>query len=125
MSLILTVKRVNALPAQVQASTLYVVKSAQNNFVDLFFTNNDGTEIRHVLNYDDVIQIVNNTAVTSIQWSAIQNGPLSSALDIDQAVLDTHHHSNKVQLDAVSEDGNQNFTFRGSYPRVPLELCEW
>ncbi len=125
MSLILTVKRVTALPAQPAASTLYIVKATQANLVELYFTSADGTEVRRVPNHQDILDIVNNTAITSVDWSIIKNGPMSSAMDIDQAVLDAHHHSNKSILDNVSEDAQQNLMYRGAYPRVPLEVCEW
>ena len=36
------------------------------------------------------------------EWSAIQNKPTSAVASIDQAVTDSHTHSNKAILDAIS-----------------------
>lgn len=126
MSLVLTVRRVTALPDPVAPSALYIVKSPTAGFVDLYFTNTDGTETRRLLNRDDILTLIQDTAITSVDWNIIHNGPMSSPTDIDQAVLDAHYHGNKPILDNLAEEAaDGNLMYRGQYLRPPLELCEW
>jgi hypothetical protein len=40
-----------------------------------------------------------------LQWSDILGKPTSSVADIDDAVTKRHTHSNKTQLDLISENG--------------------
>lgn len=56
----IAIKRVNALPATPTGSTMYVVKSATAGLVDIYFTNTDGTETRHVISQSEI-----NSAITA------------------------------------------------------------
>ncbi len=58
----LKVHKVNSLPGVVEASTLYLVKSADSNLFDLYVSSNDGTSVRHIISKSDVQGMV-NTAV--------------------------------------------------------------
>lgn len=49
-----------------------------------------------------------------LDWNNIQNKPTSSASAIDQAVTDSHTHSNKTQLDLIGQDGDGDITYNGS-----------
>lgn len=60
----LQIKRVLALPGVVEASTLYIVRSAEAGLTELFFSNVDGSAVRHILNKADVADMIAN-ATTS------------------------------------------------------------
>lgn len=42
-------------------------------------------------------------SVSSVDWSSIDNKPSSSTSDIDDAVTKKHEHSNKAQLDLITD----------------------
>lgn len=48
-----------------------------------------------------------------LDWEDMVNGPTSSAAQIDSAVSQAHTHANKVVLDLLSEDTEQQLLFRG------------
>ena len=50
----LAIKRVDALPAVTTASTMYIVKSSTAGLVDVYFTNNDNTETRHIIDQAEI-----------------------------------------------------------------------
>ena len=54
----LTFSRVNALPAQVAPSTLYIVKASEASLAEVYITGTDGTEVRHLLNKTDVAAMI-------------------------------------------------------------------
>lgn len=187
----LNIERVTALPQTPRPSTLYIVKSVHAGLVEMYFTSSDGSEIRHVLNKDEVQSMINQyvvnatstlteikivanvaarnalnltsnglclvldaTADSSVSagaalyiydaaaltwtkvaeyesmdvqllWSAIQGRPTSSVAAIDDAVTKTHVHANKTFLDKISEDGDGNLMYSGTYPKAPLDVVEW
>lgn len=50
-----------------------------------------------------------------LQWADILGKPTSSVADIDDAVAKRHTHSNKTELDLISEDGTSgNLTYNGN-----------
>ena len=184
----LNIERVNALPAPLQPSTMYIVKTTNANLADLYFSDSTGTSSRRLLNTTDVNTIVtaaiqagggtgggggtgapmavliepnivardaltltsntfvlvtdatgdvtvkagsalylwNSTTLAWIkltdyqsmdvilQWANIHGGPTSSPQDIDSAVTLKHNHSNKTQLDKISEDANGNLLYNGN-----------
>lgn len=48
-----------------------------------------------------------------LNWDSLQGKPTSTPTQIDQAVQATHTHTNKTQLDKISEDESGNFTYGG------------
>ena len=58
----LRIERVLALPETKTGSTFYIVKSADTDLAEVYFTSTDGTEIRHLINKSEIQTIV-NTAV--------------------------------------------------------------
>lgn len=48
-----------------------------------------------------------------LNWTDIVGGPTSTPSQIDTAVTQTHTHSNKTQLDNISEDANNHMTYNG------------
>ena len=62
MSVQMKVHKVNALPGSLEASALYLVKSANTGLLDLYVSSNDGTEARHIISKAEIQSLV-NTAV--------------------------------------------------------------
>ena len=58
-NLSLNIERVNALPAPLQPSTMYIVKAASNSLAELYFSDATGVTSRRLLNTADVVAIVN------------------------------------------------------------------
>lgn len=58
-------------------------------------------------------------------WANITGKPDSSAAAIDTAVANSHTHANKTQLDKVGEDGNGDFTYNGSLPKIAWASEAW
>lgn len=61
----LNIERVTALPQTVRPSTLYVVRSAVTDLVELYFTSNDGLDIRHVINKSEIQSMINQYVVNA------------------------------------------------------------
>lgn len=55
----LKVFKVNTLPGTLDSNACYIVKSATPDLVDLYFTSNDATDIRHSVKSSDVSSIIN------------------------------------------------------------------
>ena len=51
---VLNVQKVNTLPGTLDSNACYMVKSAAPGLVDLYFTSNDATDIRHSVKSGDV-----------------------------------------------------------------------
>jgi len=49
----------------------------------------------------------------TLTWERLEGKPQSTVTDIDLAVARQHVHSNKTQLDALSEDGEGKLLYRG------------
>lgn len=60
-----------------------------------------------------------------LQWNNIQGKPTSSPAQIDSAVANSHTHTNKTQLDKISEDGSGYMTYNGQYQPAGLETQSW
>jgi len=56
----LLIKRVLALPSTLDASTMYIVKSSDANFAELYFTNEDGSAVRRIPTTDDTTALINS-----------------------------------------------------------------
>lgn len=66
------IERVNALPATLTGSTMYVVKSTEAGLADVYFTNNAGTEARHVIKKSEINDMITNSisSFSNIQMAA-------------------------------------------------------
>lgn len=60
-----------------------------------------------------------------IDWSDIQNGPTSTAAQIDSSVSQAHSHSNMAQLNKIGEDGNGGLTYNGAAVKTQWEEKAW
>lgn len=54
----LAVKTVTSLPGVVDSSTLYFVRSAESPFMDIYLTNLDGSEARHVISKTEIQSMI-------------------------------------------------------------------
>lgn len=79
------------------------------------FQNSDNTFIK-VAEYESMDVVV--------AWANITGKPTSSPASIDDAVTVKHSHTNKTQLDLISEDVGWNMTYNGN-PVQRFETTNW
>lgn len=60
-----------------------------------------------------------------LNWDNLINKPNSTISQIDNAVNNSHTHSNKTQLDKIDEDSNGNFIYNGALPVIAWSSTEW
>lgn len=68
------------------------------NGAAMYFWDNVGTSFIKVTEFESLDIVVD--------WSDVQNKPVSSVAAIDQAVTDSHTHANKAILDALTAAGS-------------------
>lgn len=61
----------------------------------------------------------------SIAWTGISGRPTSLPSSIDQAVTDSHTHSNKTQLDKIGENVAGDATYNGGVPIQKFNTNNW
>lgn len=61
----------------------------------------------------------------NLDWAGISNKPTSTVAAIDAAVLASHSHANKTQLDAIGQDGSGNLTYGGNLPHAGWDSVGW
>lgn len=57
-------------------------------------------------------------------WANLQDKPSSSVTAIDAAVLNSHTHANKTQLDSINEIGGK-LTYNGKYVATTINDDAW
>lgn len=86
------IERVNTLPNTLAGSTMYVVKGSDAALADVYFTNNDGTEARHVINKTEIDQMITDSIgdFTNIQIAAtiVARNALAPTRNVLALVLD-------------------------------------
>lgn len=81
------IERVLALPDPLVGSTIYIVKAADATHAEMFFTNNDGSEIRHLLNKAEVNDMI-TTAINSFNnIMVVQDIATRNALVLERNAL--------------------------------------
>lgn len=60
MAVQMQIRVVNVLPGTFEATTLYMVKSADANLFDLYMSSNDGLSVRHIISKSDITSMVNS-----------------------------------------------------------------
>ena len=60
-----------------------------------------------------------------LAWSAITGGPSSTSSQIDTAVLASHTHVNKSQLNKIDQDDDGNLTYNGELPATGWTQEDW
>lgn len=69
----LRIERVLALPGTIVGSTLYIVKSAEAGLAEVYFSNNDGSEVRHIINKGEIEALVAAAAGNISQIEIVAN----------------------------------------------------
>lgn len=59
-----------------------------------------------------------------LNWSSIQGKPTSTPTQIDTAVANSHTHTNKTELDKISETGG-NMYYNGGLPATGWQSTNW
>lgn len=93
---LLRIERVLALPGTLTPSTMYVVKSAEAPFAELYFSNADGSEARHIINKSEI-----NTMITDAVASFSNIQVVADITARDALVLD--HNALVLVLDATAD----------------------
>lgn len=60
-----------------------------------------------------------------INWSSIVGAPTSTPNQIDQAVTNSHIHTNKTQLDLIGQDVDGDITYNGSKVANEYTTTAW
>lgn len=79
--------------------------------------------------YDSVTSVWVKTSETEsmdlvFSWASLQDKPTSSVASIDAAVLNSHTHANKTQLDNISEL-NGLLSYKGKYVTTTINDDAW
>lgn len=74
----LSIQRVNALPGTLAASTMYIVKGAETDIAQLYFTNEDGSAVRHIVDKTDIQAMID----ASVPASATSADKLTTSRNI-------------------------------------------
>ena len=82
MSDTISIERLEALPAEVAPSTIYIVKAATAGHVDLYFTDRTGTETRRALNVSDIHSELMTTLATWIPALSTKTEELTSSFNV-------------------------------------------
>lgn len=61
----------------------------------------------------------------SLTWASISGKPSSSPAQIDAAVTNTHTHTNKTELDKITQNGNGNLLYDNKLPYTGWESLNW
>jgi hypothetical protein len=61
----------------------------------------------------------------NLDWAGITNKPTSTVAAIDAAVVASHTHLNKTQLDSIGQDANSNLTYGGNLPHAGWDSVGW
>lgn len=87
MSLILNIERLAELPVTLSPSTMYIIKASDPALVDLYFTNTDGTEVRHVVNSSDIAKIVSDAVGSASDIMVVANNAAMNALRPTRTIM--------------------------------------
>lgn len=57
----LSVKKVNAIPVTLQSNCLYLVKSDELSLLDIYLSNSDATDVRHIISKAEITSLINTS----------------------------------------------------------------
>ena len=98
----------------IRSDSAFHLKDSVNTYNDLPITGNTENDVRITEDTDKMYTwgITSSSGlltdwkeignVTSVDWSAIDNGPSSTPAEIDSAVGEEHTHANKTEIDKVT-----------------------
>lgn len=84
---LLRIERVLALPGTLTASTMYIVKSAAAPHAEVYFTNADGTEARHIINKSEITTMISDALASFSNIEVVANNAARDALTPDHNIL--------------------------------------
>lgn len=87
MSTVFKIARVTELPATPDASTMYIVKSAESPFAELYFTSSDGQDIRHIINKTEIQTLINQSVAEFSNLEVVADIAARDALTPDRNIL--------------------------------------
>lgn len=115
----LNFKRLSALPGVLEASTVYLIKSATPGLVDITITGNDAGDVRHVFGSADVQSAI-DAAISALTPAQIPDLPGSK---ITSAVDEAKKLSPGATINGVAFDGSAPIEVSAvdtETPRVPV-----
>lgn len=83
----LRIERVNALPDPLTASTLYIVKNADAQLADVYFTGTDVAEVRHIISKADVTAMIASAVGNMQNIQVVADIAARDALVLDRTTL--------------------------------------
>jgi flagella basal body P-ring formation protein FlgA len=92
----LRIERVLALPGVLTASTMYIVKSAAAPHAEVYFTNADGTEARHIINKAEINTMITDAIASFSNIEIVANNAARDALVLT-------HNALVLSLDATAD----------------------
>lgn len=84
---LLRIERVLALPGTLSPSTMYIVKSAAAPHAEVYFTNADGSEARHIINKGEIDTMISNALASFSNILVVATIAARDALTPDHNVL--------------------------------------
>lgn len=57
----ISVRKVTTLPGTLEPHTLYLVRSAESPFLDVYLTNSDATDVRHIINKAEIASMITSS----------------------------------------------------------------
>lgn len=87
MSHNLRLERVNALPAELTASTMYFVKSATSGLVDIYVTGTSASEVRHVISKTEIQSMITQSVSDFTNIRVLADIAARDAIVSDRNVL--------------------------------------
>ena len=110
----IAINRISALPVLLEPSAIYIIKADDPLYVDLYFTNNDATEIRQILGIRDIPKLIMNALEVWVPKRSLTADQWVSPITIDivggvlgQAVFNGSQNiivNTKMNADAGSAD---------------------
>ncbi len=87
MSASMRIERVTALPGTLTASTMYIVKSAEAGFAEVYFSNNDGSEARHIINKSEINNMVTDAVTAFSNMEVVADITARDAISLTRNAL--------------------------------------
>ena len=119
---IISISRVATLPETIAPSSIYIVKASDPLYVDLYFTNETGTETRRILNVEDVNTEIQTALETWVPRRSLKAAAWSSPITINLT---------GDVAGQISFDGSQNVTMStvvvngGGSPTGPTDIIDF
>lgn len=107
----LNIQKVNELPAILAGSTLYFVKSDTTGFVEIYITNNDGSEVRRGMIVED---IASATVAKANKLSTARNITLSGDATGTALFDGSEDISINVTVTSAGSSGMDSFLLMGA-----------